>query len=197
MILWSILSNHWDLYSSQRVVEKTVAARGPVNRRQTESKACLLVLPRCEGGKANGLTGGARSEGVGGIQFFKPPSLRGNATDDDIMIIRPAKRTESVQEYYFSRKLKEIAAMNADRASRGEEPVINLGIGSPDGMPPMQAVEALCESAQQTGNHAYQSYVGLPQLRRPSPTGIRVGMEWSWTLRPKSSLWWDRRRLSC
>ena len=78
------------------------------------------------------------------------------------MIIRAAKRTESVQEYYFSRKLKEIAAMNAGR----EEPVINLGIGSPDGMPPMPAVEALCGSARQPGNHAYQSYVGLPELRR-------------------------------
>ena len=82
------------------------------------------------------------------------------------MIISPAKRTESVQEYYFSRKLKEIAAMNAERAAAGEEPVINLGIGSPDGMPPMEAVEALCESARQLGNHAYQSYVGLPELRQ-------------------------------
>ena len=81
------------------------------------------------------------------------------------MIIRPAKRTESVQEYYFSRKLKEIAQMNADRKARGEEPVINLGIGSPDGMPPMDAVEALCSSAVKEGNHAYQSYVGLPELR--------------------------------
>lgn len=78
------------------------------------------------------------------------------------MIIRAAKRTESVQEYYFSRKLKEIAAMNAGR----KESVINLGIGSPDGMPPMPAVEALCGSARQPGNHAYQSYVGLPELRR-------------------------------
>ncbi len=78
------------------------------------------------------------------------------------MIIKAAKRTESVQEYYFSRKLKEIAAMNAGR----EEPVINLGIGSPDGMPPMPAVEALCEAARQPGNHAYQSYVGLPLLRQ-------------------------------
>ena len=81
------------------------------------------------------------------------------------MIIRPAKRTESVQEYYFSRKLKEIAQMNVDRKARGEEPVINLGIGSPDGMPPMDAVEALCSSAVKEGNHAYQSYVGLPELR--------------------------------
>ena len=81
------------------------------------------------------------------------------------MIIRPAKRTESVQEYYFSRKLKEIAQMNVDRKARGEEPVINLGIGSPDGMPPMDAVEALCSSAVKEENHAYQSYVGLPELR--------------------------------
>ncbi len=82
------------------------------------------------------------------------------------MIVKPAKRTESVQEYYFSRKLKEIASMNAERASRGEEPIINLGIGSPDGMPPMPAIDALCEGARQAGNHAYQSYVGLPELRR-------------------------------
>ena len=82
------------------------------------------------------------------------------------MIIKAAKRTESVQEYYFSRKLREIAAMNAGRAERGENPVINLGIGSPDGMPPMEAVEALCCSAHEPGNHAYQSYVGLPQLRQ-------------------------------
>ena len=82
------------------------------------------------------------------------------------MIIKAAKRTESVSEYYFSRKLKEIAAMNAERAERGEEPVINLGIGSPDGMPPLAAVETLCESAKDPGNHAYQSYVGLPQMRQ-------------------------------
>ena len=81
------------------------------------------------------------------------------------MIIKPARRTESVQEYYFSRKLKEIAQMNAARKAAGEVPVINLGIGSPDGMPPMDAVEALCEGAVQAENHAYQSYVGLPELR--------------------------------
>lgn len=81
------------------------------------------------------------------------------------MIIKPAKRTECVQEYYFSQKLKEIARMNVAHKAAGESPVINLGIGSPDGMPPMAAVEALCESAVQPGNHAYQSYVGLPELR--------------------------------
>ena len=81
------------------------------------------------------------------------------------MIIKAAKRTESVREYYFSMKLKEIARMNAERLAIGDEPVINLGIGSPDGMPPVEATDALCESARQPGNHAYQSYIGLPELR--------------------------------
>ena len=81
------------------------------------------------------------------------------------MFIKPAKRTDSVQEYYFSRKLKEIASMNEARRASGQEPVINLGIGSPDGMPPAEAIEGLCEDARQHGNHAYQSYVGIPELR--------------------------------
>ena len=81
------------------------------------------------------------------------------------MFIKPAKRTDSVQEYYFSRKLKEIASMNEARRASGQEPVINLGIGSPDGMPPAEAIEGLCEAARQHGNHAYQSYVGIPELR--------------------------------
>ena len=86
------------------------------------------------------------------------------------MIIHPAKRTESVQEYYFSRKLREIADMNAARAEKGEASVINLGIGSPDGMPPVEAIDALCTIARQSGNHAYQSYVGLPELRQAFAT---------------------------
>ena len=82
------------------------------------------------------------------------------------MIIRPAERTGSVQEYYFSRKLKEIALINARRKEAGEEPVISLGIGSPDGMPPAEAVETLCAAAVQHDSHAYQSYVGLLELRQ-------------------------------
>ena len=78
------------------------------------------------------------------------------------MIIQPAQRTSTVKEYYFSRKLKEIDRMNAERP----EPVINLGIGAPDGMPPAAAIDALVGSAVQKGNHAYQSYVGIPQLRK-------------------------------
>ena len=51
---------------------------------------------------------------------------------ENAMIIKPARRTESVQEYYFSRKLKEIDRMNAERDAAGEERIINLGIGAPD-----------------------------------------------------------------
>ena len=82
------------------------------------------------------------------------------------MIIPPAHRTESVKEYYFSRKNREIAAINADRAARGLDPVVNLGIGSPDGMPPAAAIERLAESAREKGSHRYQSYVGIPELRQ-------------------------------
>lgn len=78
------------------------------------------------------------------------------------MIITPAKRVSSVEEYYFSRKLSQIERMNAER----EEKIINLGIGAPDGMPPHQAIERLCEDAQRAGTHAYQSYKGTPELRR-------------------------------
>ncbi len=81
------------------------------------------------------------------------------------MIVSPANRTLSVREYYFSIKNKEIARLNAERAARGEDPVINLGIGSPDGAPCPEAVEALCESAHKPNAHGYQSYNGIPELR--------------------------------
>lgn len=82
------------------------------------------------------------------------------------MIIKPANRTLSVKEYYFSIKNKEIAKLNAERAAKGLEPVINLGIGSPDGSPSAAAVEALCKTAHRPGTHGYQSYVGIPELRQ-------------------------------
>ena len=78
------------------------------------------------------------------------------------MIILPATRTLSVKEYYFSRKNREIAQLNSQR----ETPVINLGIGAPDGRPPQAAIDTLCETAQKSGVHAYQSYVGIPELRQ-------------------------------
>ncbi len=82
------------------------------------------------------------------------------------MIIKPAKRTESVREYYFSRKLKEIGNLNKALQEAGKPGIINLGIGAPDGMPPQAAIETLCEEARKPGNHAYQSYTGIPELRK-------------------------------
>ena len=77
------------------------------------------------------------------------------------MIIDPAASTRDVREYYFSRKNRQIAELNARR----DTPVINLGIGSPDRRPPQEAIDTLCDMAQQDGVHAYQSYLGAPQLR--------------------------------
>lgn len=72
----------------------------------------------------------------------------------------PAERLSSVSEYYFSRKLKEVAAMNA----AGKD-VISLGVGSPD-MPPSPAtIDTLCREAQKPDGHGYMPYVGIPQLR--------------------------------
>ena len=82
------------------------------------------------------------------------------------MIIKPAQRTLSVQEYYFSRKLKEIDRLNLERQAASEPRIINLGIGSPDGFPPAEAVEELAAWARKSDSHGYQSYVGTPALRR-------------------------------
>ena len=82
------------------------------------------------------------------------------------MIIPPARRTESVQEYYFSRKLKEIAEINRRHAAEGKASVVNLGIGAPDGMPPAAAIRTLNECACRPDTHAYQSYVGIEELRK-------------------------------
>ena len=76
-------------------------------------------------------------------------------------MITPAKRLETVQEYYFSRKLKEVAEMNA----KGLD-VISLGIGSPDMPPSENTIKKLCETAPLPNVHGYQPYVGIPELRQ-------------------------------
>ena len=81
------------------------------------------------------------------------------------MIIEPAQRTQGVREYYFSRKNPEIARLSAERKARGEDPVINLGIGAPDRMPPAAAIEKLRSTALLSDSHKYQNYRGLPELR--------------------------------
>ena len=75
--------------------------------------------------------------------------------------ITPANRVGSVQEYYFSRKLKEVAEMNAAGKN-----VINLGVGSPDLPPSERTIETLCEHAHQPNEHGYQPYIGIPELRK-------------------------------
>jgi LL-diaminopimelate aminotransferase len=74
--------------------------------------------------------------------------------------ISPANRLNSVSEYYFSAKLREVAEMNAAGKN-----VINLGIGNPDLPPSAETIAALCAEAQKTNAHGYQSYVGIPELR--------------------------------
>ncbi len=75
--------------------------------------------------------------------------------------IPTASRLDLVQEYYFSVKLKQIAAMRA----QGQD-VLNLGIGSPDLPPSPETIDALATSARNPKHHAYQSYVGIPALRQ-------------------------------
>ncbi len=75
--------------------------------------------------------------------------------------IAPASRLGLVSEYYFSRKLKEVARLNAE----GQD-IISLAIGSPDMPPSPQTIEKLCEVAHQPDAHGYQPTMGTPELRR-------------------------------
>lgn len=75
--------------------------------------------------------------------------------------VKPADRLSAVQEYYFSRKLKEVAMLNA----QGQD-IISLAIGSPDMPPSKQTVDKLCETATQPTAHGYQPTVGIPELRQ-------------------------------
>lgn len=75
-------------------------------------------------------------------------------------MIQVADRLKQVEEYYFSKKLKEVAFL----MSQGK-PIINLGVGSPDLAPPLKAVLALEESLNDENAHRYQSYQGIPEYR--------------------------------
>ena len=75
-------------------------------------------------------------------------------------MIQPAKRLDTVQEYYFSKKLREVRELLAVG-----KPIINMGIGSPDLQPPSNVLEAIQNSLQDATAHKYQSYQGLPALR--------------------------------
>ena len=75
-------------------------------------------------------------------------------------MIEVANRLHSVEEYYFSKKLKEVRALTANG-----KPIINLGIGSPDLQPPESVITAITESFKEANAHKYQSYQGLPEFR--------------------------------
>ena len=75
--------------------------------------------------------------------------------------IQPAERLSLVSEYYFSRKLKEVAKLNAE----GKD-IISLAIGSPDMPPSTETIDVLCEHAHRPDAHGYQPTVGIPELRK-------------------------------
>ena len=74
---------------------------------------------------------------------------------------KPADRLSLVQEYYFSRKLKEVAALNV----QGQD-IISLAIGSPDQPPSQQTIDTLCQVANRPDAHGYQPTMGTPELRQ-------------------------------
>lgn len=75
--------------------------------------------------------------------------------------IQPADRLGTVQEYYFSRKLKEVARLN----SQGLD-IVSLAIGSPDRPPSDDTIETLCQVARRPDTHGYQPTMGTPELRQ-------------------------------
>jgi LL-diaminopimelate aminotransferase len=76
-------------------------------------------------------------------------------------MITTAKRLDTVEEYYFSSKLREVRQL----ASEGK-PIINMGIGSPDLRPSKAVTDAVQIAMQDENAHQYQSYQGLPELRK-------------------------------
>ena len=84
------------------------------------------------------------------------PNDKMNSTD-----IKPADRLSAVQEYYFSKKLKEVARMRAE----GHD-IISLAIGSPDMPPSQQTVDTLCRTTREDDAHGYQPTMGTPELRQ-------------------------------
>jgi len=75
-------------------------------------------------------------------------------------MIHTADRLHTVEEYYFSKKLREVRSLMAEG-----KPIINMGIGSPDLAPSTKIVESIQNAVLDGGAHQYQSYQGLPELR--------------------------------
>ncbi|MFV8357335.1 aminotransferase class I/II-fold pyridoxal phosphate-dependent enzyme [Flavobacterium sp. XS1P32] len=75
-------------------------------------------------------------------------------------MITTAKRLNTIEEYYFSSKLREVRQLAAEG-----KPIINMGIGSPDLLPSQAVIDAIVDAMQDENAHQYQSYQGLPELR--------------------------------
>ena len=75
-------------------------------------------------------------------------------------MITTAKRLNTIEEYYFSSKLREVRQLAAEG-----KPIINMGIGSPDLLPSQAVIDAIVDAMQDENTHQYQSYQGLPELR--------------------------------
>ncbi|RMZ49530.1 aminotransferase class I/II-fold pyridoxal phosphate-dependent enzyme [Flavobacteriaceae bacterium PRS1] len=96
-------------------------------------------------------------------------------------MIEPANRLQSVEEYYFSKKLREVNLLKASGL-----PIINLGIGSPDLHPPQKVITALTNSLTNPDAHKYQSYQGLPELREAMASFYRE--QYNVALSPKTEI---------
>jgi aspartate/methionine/tyrosine aminotransferase len=77
------------------------------------------------------------------------------------MVIPVADRLKQVEDYYFVKKLEEIAKLNSEGKN-----IINFGIGNPDMMPSKATIDALNTSASNPKHHGYQPYRGMPELRK-------------------------------
>ncbi|NRA10567.1 MAG: aminotransferase class I/II-fold pyridoxal phosphate-dependent enzyme [Crocinitomicaceae bacterium] len=82
--------------------------------------------------------------------------------------MKEAKRIQNIKEYYFSKKLKEVAGLRANGVD-----VLNLGIGNPDQPPPVEAINQLRLSALFSDSNGYQSYRGMPELREAISTWMK------------------------
>lgn len=75
-------------------------------------------------------------------------------------MIKVAERLNHIEEYYFSKKLREVKKLEMDG-----KPIINMGIGSPDILPPKKISQSLQKSLNHKNAHRYQSYKGTDLLR--------------------------------
>lgn len=101
----------------------------------------------------------------------------------DTLMITTAQRLDSVQEYYFSKKLREVNQLIVQG-----KPIINMGIGSPDLAPHSSVIVAIQNAMFDAKAHEYQSYQGIPELRQGFASfyqhHFNVALDWSSEILP-------------